>query len=73
MEGVGKGFLSFPLHPDQLWGQPTYLCNGYCGSFFFFSGVKHLLHGDDHSYPSNAEVKNGWSYTSNSLCVLTAL
>jgi hypothetical protein len=27
-------------------------------------GVKRLGHEADHSYPSSAEVKNAWSYTS---------
>lgn len=48
-------------HPDQLWGIPKLLFNGYHG---FFPGVKWQGHEDDCSAPSSAQLKNEWSYTS---------
>jgi hypothetical protein len=31
--GTGKGFFLYPLCPDQLWGPPSLLSNGYWGTF----------------------------------------
>jgi hypothetical protein len=34
----------------------------------YFLGLKQMGHESDHSTPSNAKVKNDWSYTSTPLC-----
>jgi hypothetical protein len=52
----GWEFFSSPLLPDQLWGPPSLLYNGYRGSF---SGRE-----TDHSHPSSVKVKNAWRYAS---------
>lgn len=52
---------SFLFHPDQLWGTPSLLLNGYQG---FFPVVKWLERDVYHSTPSSAEVKNVCNYTS---------
>ena len=44
--------------PDQLWGLPSLLFSGYWGGCYARSKAV------NHSPPSNAEVKNDWSYTS---------
>jgi hypothetical protein len=31
--GRGQRVFSSPNHPDQLWGPPSFLFNGYRGSF----------------------------------------
>jgi hypothetical protein len=56
-------FFSLSLHPDWLWGLPSFLSNGYWGSF---PRVKWAEHEAEHSHPSMAKVKNVWSYTSTS-------
>jgi hypothetical protein len=33
LPGRSKKFFSTPQRPDQLWGPPSLLCNGYQGSF----------------------------------------
>ena len=58
----GKTFFSSPKYVDQLWGPPCLLFIGY--QEFFCQGVKWLRHEADHSAPSMAKFKNGWSYTS---------
>ena len=40
--------------PDQPWGTPSLLYNGYRAALL---GVKRLGHGVDHPPPSSAEVK----------------
>jgi len=44
----------FHTRPDQPWGPPSFLCNGYQVSFL---EVKHLGCGIDDPPPSSAEVK----------------
>jgi hypothetical protein len=56
-----KRFLSTPQRPDQLWGPPSPLSNGYGGSF---SEVKRPGREADHSPLTSAEVKKMWIYTS---------
>jgi hypothetical protein len=34
--GRDKGFFLWPLCPDQLWGPPSLLSNGYSGGFFLW-------------------------------------
>jgi hypothetical protein len=53
-QGLGI-FLS--LCPDQLWGLPNLLSNGYWG-------LKQPGCEADHLPPSSADVKNVWCYTS---------
>jgi hypothetical protein len=55
-----ENFIFSSHHPDQLWGPPRFLFNGYYGSF---PGVQQLEHDVDYSTPSNTKVKNKWSYT----------
>jgi len=43
------------LCPDQFWGPPSLLSNGYWGLFSW--GVKWLGHGADHPPPFSAEAK----------------
>jgi len=57
------------LCPDQLWGPPSFLLNGYLG---YFPGAKRPGREADHSSPSNAEVKNEWSHASTPLYALMA-
>jgi hypothetical protein len=59
--GRSKRFFSSPKCPDQLWGLPSLLFNGYWGSF---PGVKRLENEVNHLLPSSAEVKDEWIYTS---------
>jgi hypothetical protein len=55
------GFESKRAGP--LWGPPNLLCNGYEG--VLSTKVKRPGSEADNLPPSNVEVKNGWSYTSN--------
>jgi hypothetical protein len=48
-------FLSSPQCPDQLWGTPNLLYNGYWGLFLW---VKRLGRETDHWPQSSAKVKN---------------
>jgi hypothetical protein len=51
-----KGIFLYPLCPDQLWGPPSLLYNGYRGPF---PGAKARPGRDaDHSPPSSVEVEN---------------
>jgi hypothetical protein len=54
--GRGKGFFLWPLCPDRLWGPPSFLYNGYRGSFPW--GKARPGRDTDHSPTSSAEVKN---------------
>jgi hypothetical protein len=54
--GRSKGFFLQPLCPDQLWGPPSLLYNGYRGSFP--GGKARPRRAADHSPPSSAEVVN---------------
>jgi len=56
-----RRFFFSPKHPDQLWGPPSFLFNGYIGSF---PRVQQLEHDVDYSPASGTKVKNKWSYTS---------
>jgi hypothetical protein len=56
-----RRFFFSPKHPDQLWGPPSFLFNGYTGSF---PRVQQLEHDVDYSPASSTKVKNKWSYTS---------
>jgi hypothetical protein len=53
-------FLSSPPRSDRLWDPPSLLSNGYRGA----PSPKVKLPGReaDNSPPSNAEVKNKWSF-----------
>jgi hypothetical protein len=51
-----KGFFLYPLCPDQLWGSPSLLHNGYRGSFP--RGKARPGRESDHSPQSSAEVEN---------------
>jgi hypothetical protein len=66
---VGARIFTSPCRPDQLWGPPNFLSNGYQG---FFPGVK--WHGGeaDHTPPSSAEVKEVWIFTSTPPCAFVA-
>jgi hypothetical protein len=48
---------AFPQRPDRFWDPPSLVSDGY---------LKLAGHITDHSLPSDAEVKNQWSYTSTS-------
>jgi hypothetical protein len=52
--------ISLPIRPDRLWDPPNLLFKGHRSSF---SGAKRQGHDVDKSSPSNAELKNAWSYT----------
>jgi hypothetical protein len=58
---VGARFFSSQRHPDGFWGPPSLLSNGYPGGLS--PGVKRLGREADHSYPTSAEVKMTWIYT----------
>jgi len=59
--GFFFSFFSLALHPDWLWGPPSF-CPMATRSLT--PVVKWLGHEADHSPPSGVEVKNAWSYTS---------
>jgi len=59
----GWEFFSPPPRPDRLWGPPSLLSNGY-QELFLSLGVKRPGREADHLFPSSAEVKNTWRYTS---------
>jgi hypothetical protein len=61
--------FSSPNRPDRLWGPPSLLNNGYWGRS---SLVKQRGRGADHSYPTSAEVKKMWMYTSTPAYVFMA-
>jgi hypothetical protein len=44
----------FHTHPDQPWGPPNLVLNGY---WFSFLGVKQLRHGIDHPSSHSTKVK----------------
>lgn len=52
--GRGKRFFTSPKRPDPLWGPPSFVLNVY-------PRTKRPVH---HLLPSDAEVKNKWSYVS---------
>jgi hypothetical protein len=56
-----KKFFSSPVHPGQLWCQPTLKFSGYWGSF---PRVTQPGHEVNHSPVSSAKLKNEWSYMS---------
>jgi hypothetical protein len=58
-----KGFFLQPLCPDQLWGPPSLLYNGYQASLPM--GKARLGYGPDHSPPSSAKVKMSRRYKSS--------
>ena len=53
-------FFYSPKCPEQLWGPPSLVFNGYRG---YFLGIKQLGCAADHSPPTSDEAKNEWSYT----------
>jgi len=53
--GRGWEFFSSPWHPDQIWGPPSLLSNGYQGIFHL--GVKQPGSETDHSSPSSVNIK----------------
>jgi hypothetical protein len=58
--GVGvrvpvRARIFFSPRPDQLWGPPNLLSNGY--RRLFFQGVKRPGREADHSHPTNTEVE----------------
>jgi hypothetical protein len=62
-----EGVLFAPTLPDQPWGPPSLLYNGYLLSL---PGIKRSGSEVYHSPPSNTDVKNAWSYTSSaSICL----
>jgi hypothetical protein len=64
---VGSRIFTSPHCPDQLWGPPKLLSNGYWGAFS--PGVKQLGHEADHSPPTIAEVKKMRIYTDSPICL----
>ena len=58
LSGVRFPFL-LSKHPDRLWGPPNLLFSKYWG---YFPGVEWPMCEVNHSPPSNAEVRNKWSY-----------
>jgi hypothetical protein len=55
---VESRIFSSPHRPDQLWGPPNLLSNGYSGGGALSPGVKRPGHEADHSPPTSAEVEN---------------
>jgi hypothetical protein len=51
-----------PLCRNRLWHLPSFLFSAYLELLSW--GVRNPEHESDHSPPSSADVKNGWSYTS---------
>jgi hypothetical protein len=66
---VGARIFTSPCRPDQLWGPPNLLSNGFRG---LSPGVKRPGRVADHSHPTNAEIKKTWVYTSTPPCVFMA-
>jgi hypothetical protein len=60
--GRGWKFFLFPTESGPALGPTKPPIQWVLGAVFL--GVKLLGHEADHSCPSNAEVKNAWSYTS---------
>jgi hypothetical protein len=58
---VESRIFTSPCHPDQLWGQLSFLSDGYQGPLS--PAVKWLGHETDHSSPTSAEVKKMWVNT----------
>jgi len=58
--GFGNVFFYAPKCPDRFWVQPNLLFSGHRRHF---PGVKQPKREVERS-PSDAEVKNGWSYAS---------
>ena len=58
--GRYKRFFSSPKRPRWLWGQPSYLFNGYTS---YFPGVKRRGRDVDHSLPFSEKPKNEVSCT----------
>jgi hypothetical protein len=56
--GGRKRFFSTPQCPDELWGSPNFLSNGWVPRFLPL-GVKQPGLEADHTPPSSAEVSNG--------------
>jgi hypothetical protein len=56
---AGARPFSSPQSPDELWGPPSLLYNGYPGRFGRGGGVKRPGREADHAPPYSAEVKNG--------------
>jgi hypothetical protein len=59
--GLGGGEI-FRTRPDQPWGPPSFLCNGYRVSFPW---VERPGRGVDHPPSSSPRLKKEQSYTSN--------
>jgi hypothetical protein len=57
-QGEQRWIFSQP-RPDRQWGTFSLPSNGY--GRLFPQGIKRPEREDDHSPPSSAEVKNGWS------------
>jgi hypothetical protein len=58
---VESRIFSSPRLPNQLWGSPSLISNGYQG--VVSTGVKRPRREADHSAPNTAEVKKMWLYT----------
>jgi len=57
LDGLGSNrskIKTFSTHPDQPWGPPSLLYNGY---WVILPGVKQLGHGINHPRPSSTKVK----------------
>jgi len=60
-----KSVLCAPLHPEWVWDSPRIFSIRYYG--FFPAGLRWLQRDTDHLFPSCAELKNVWSFTSTPL------
>jgi hypothetical protein len=60
--GRGMRFVSFPNHPEQLWGHKAFHLMSTC---FSSLGQNWTGRETDHLPPFNAKVANEWSYTSS--------